>query len=412
MNKGVKQQAPNRRSLFWRLWFRSLVVRRPQAALAVVSLLVGAAVASMLLNLYGDVHRKMTQEFRAYGANVILGSHAAASAGPASLAGLIDAAAFERLTSMQSTLQGFVAAPVLYVVARISRLPTDPRLPSSENVVAVGTDFAAMRTLAPGWRIEAGPQQGTLDSSSCAVGAHLAGRLHLEPGDTLQLEVAQQGPVRHDQAKQESFRVERVVATGASEDDQVFIPLADLQRLAGTEGKISLIEMNIPGETAQIESGVHKIAAAFPSLDVRPVRQIVYSQGKVLGTIRWLLISLMVLILLIISLCVVATMIAIVLERRKDIAVMKALGASNHEVTQLFLTEGATLGLIGGLAGFAVGGILASAVAERLFGVSIEVVWWTLPVVCLATAVLAVLATFFPVGMMRRIQPATALKGE
>ncbi|HVB28429.1 MAG TPA: FtsX-like permease family protein [Terriglobia bacterium] len=407
MNKGVKVR--NRRSLFWRLWYRSLVVRRPQAALAMVSLLVGAAVASMLLNLYGDVHRKMTQEFRAYGANVILGSRTAASAGPASLAGLIDAAAFEHLTALQSTLKGFVAAPVLYVVARISRLPSDPRLPSFENVVAVGTDFAAMRTLAPGWRIAAGPAQGTLDSNSCAVGAHLAERLRLKPGDTLALEVAQQGAIT---AKQESFRVERVVATGASEDDQVFVPLADLQRLAGVEGKISLIEMNIPGETAGIESAVHGIAAVFPSLEVRPVRQIVYSQGKVLETIRWLLISLMVLILLIIALCVMATMTSIVLERRKDIAVMKALGASNHEVTQLFLTEGATLGLIGGLAGFAVGGILASAVAERLFGVSIEVVWWTLPVVCMATAVLAVLATFFPVGMMRRIQPATALKGE
>jgi putative ABC transport system permease protein len=407
-----KEQAHNRQSLFWRLWLRSLVVRRPQAAVAVVSLLVGAAVASMLLNLYGDVHRKMTQEFRSYGANVILGSRAAASAGPSSLGGLVDETAFERLGSLRPAVKGLTAAPVLYVVTRVSRVPEDPRLPSFENVVAVGTDFAALRTLAPGWRMEAGDPGNQLDPGRCAVGVHLAERLHLEPGDSVKLAMAPQGAAAPDEAASEVFQVERVVAAGTSEDDQVFVPLTDLQDLASARGKISLIQINVPGETAAIENAVREIAVAFPGLDVRPVRQIVYSQGKVLGTIRWLLISLVILILLIIALCVVATMIAIVLERRKDIAVMKALGASNRDITRLFLAEGATLGLAGGLGGFAVGGILASAVAEQLFGVSLDLVWWTLPVVCLATAALAVVATFFPVGMMRRIQPATALKGE
>jgi putative ABC transport system permease protein len=138
----------------------------------------------------------------------------------------------------------------------------------------------------------------------------------------------------------------------------------------------------------------------------------VYSQGHVLATIRRLLISLMVLILVIIALCVTATMAAIVLERRKDIAVMKALGASNHEVIQLFVTEGASLGLIAGLAGFALGGALAAEAAERLFGVSLKLVWWTLPLVSVSTILLAMLATLFSVGIMRRIQPATTLKGE
>ena len=189
-------------------------------------------------------------------------------------------------------------------------------------------------------------------------------------------------------------------------------PLGELQKLGGIEGKISVIEINIPGQTAEIERGVQQLAAAFPRLDVRPIRQIVYSQGKVLHTIRGLLISLMSLILVIIALCVMATMTAIVLERRKDIAVMKALGASNQDVTRLFLMEGASLGLVAGLAGFAVGGFLAAQVGERLFGVSLSVVWWTLPLVWGATILLAALATFFPVGIMRRIQPATALKGE
>jgi putative ABC transport system permease protein len=411
MSERIEKPA-KRRSLFWRLWVRSLVVRRPQAALAVISLLVGASLASMLLNLYTDVHRKMTQEFRSYGANVILSSKGVASAGQAATGGLMDGATFRQVESLRSKVNGLVAAPVLYLVASISRVPQEPRLPDFENVVAVGSDFAALKALMPGWRVTAGPDNGPLASGDCAVGAHLAHVFRLKPGDTVKLARNTGSGPAEGQPNTQTFRVARVISTGSSEDDQVFVPLEDLQKLAGLEGKISVIEMNIPGQAAEIEQGVQKIATAFPRLDVRPVRQIVYSQGKVLHTIRGLLISLMGLILVIIALCVMATMTAIVLERRKDIAVMKALGASNQEVARLFVVEGASLGLVAGPVGFAAGGFLAAQVGERLFGVSLNVIWWTLPLVWGATVLLAALATFFPVGIMRRIQPATALKGE
>ena len=406
------QQSGKRRSLFWRLWFRSLVVRRPQAALAVISLLVGATLASMLLNLYSDAHRKMTQEFRSYGANIILSSKGTVASGQAAVGGLMDGATFQQVESLRSKINGLVAAPVLYLVVRISRVPAEPRLPDFENIVAVGSDFAALKALVPGWQVESGTYDGTLAPGACAVGAHLARRFRLKPGDSVKLTTNGISGSAKGQAASGTFQVARVISTGSSEDDQVFVPLPALQQLAGLEGKISVIEVNIPGQTAGIERGVHQMAAAFPGVDVRPIRQIAYSQGKGLHTIRGLLISLMGLILVIIALCVTATMTAIVLERRKDIAVMKALGASNQDVTRLLVMEGASLGLAAGLVGFVVGGLLAAQVGERLFGVRLEVVWWTLPLVWAATILLAALATFFPVGIMRRIQPATALKGE
>ena len=364
----------------------------------------------MLLNLYGDVHRKMTQEFRSYGANAILSSKGAASGGETALGALIDGAVFQRVESLQSGVKGLVAAPVLYLVTRVSRVPPEPRLPDFEIIVAVGSDFAALKALVPGWRITAGADDGSLGPGSCAVGAHLAERFRLRPGDSLKLSAGSGGGTADGES--DTFQVAAVISTGASEDDQVFVSLPELQKLAGLGSKISMVQMNIPGQTADIERGVHQMAAAFPQLDVRPVRQIVYSQGKVLHTIRGLLISLMGLILAIIALCVMATMTAIVLERRKDIAVMKALGATNQEVTRLFLVEGASLGLVAGLVGFVAGGLLAAQIGQRLFGVSLGVVWWTLPLVWGATILLEGLATFFPVGIMRGIQPATALKGE
>jgi putative ABC transport system permease protein len=172
------------------------------------------------------------------------------------------------------------------------------------------------------------------------------------------------------------------------------------------------VELSVPGEAAEIERVVHELAATFRGLEVRPIRQIVYSEGKVLGTIRWLLLSLTALILVTIALCVMATMTAIVLERRKDIAVMKALGAGDGLVMRLFLAEGVGLGLLGGVVGFALGAWLARRVVERLFSVTLSVLWWTFPLVCLLSVALALVATLFPVRVVRSVQPAAVLKGE
>jgi len=192
----------------------------------------------------------------------------------------------------------------------------------------------------------------------------------------------------------------------------VFLPLASLQHMADLAGKVSLVELSIPGGTAEVERAVRELTRVFPDLAVRPIRQIVYTEGKVLGTIRWLMVSLTALILVIIALCVAATMTAIVLDRRKDIAVMKALGASDRTTMQMFLSEGAVLGLVGGAAGFVLGGVFARHLARRLFGVVLHMVWWAFPLVCLSSILLALLATIFPVRIVRGVQPAVVLRGE
>jgi putative ABC transport system permease protein len=177
-------------------------------------------------------------------------------------------------------------------------------------------------------------------------------------------------------------------------------------------GRVTLVELSIPGETHDVESAVLRLAGLLPGLEVRPIRQIVYSEGKVLGTIRWLLLSLTILILVTIALCVMATMTAIVLERRKDIGMMKALGAADALLMRLFLMEGASLGLVGGALGYAAGALLAHALAERLFGVALRLNAWTPPVVCGLTVALAVFAAQVPVRIVRAIQPTVVLKGE
>src|SRR5579863_14276 len=414
-----------RNSLFWRLWLRALTVRRSQAAVAVASLLVGAAILSMLLGVYSGAQRAMSEEFRAYGANVILApvfsppALSATNRAPGRSEGLLSEGVLDRLMAFRDHIPGLTAVPRLDVAVRIERPAPGARSRESMNAVAVGADYAALLSLNRGWRELV--SAGSLDSTTCVVGRRVAERLRLQPGDTIELEpwalTTGESPPGGNAALSQ-FKIADVLTTGASEDGQVFLPLATLQALASLKGKVSLVELSVPGSPRQIERVIQALQAEFasargaPVVEVRPIRQIVESEGKVLGTLRGLVIWLTILIMTIIALCVMATMTAIVLERRKDIAVMKALGAADRLVMRLFLAEGVGLGLVSGLAGALVGAAAVQNLGRRLFGVDLGFTWWTLPLVSIATMALAGLATFFPVRIVRRIQPAAVLKGE
>jgi putative ABC transport system permease protein len=256
---------------------------------AIVSLLLGAAVASLLLNLYSGARRKMTQEFRAYGPNVVLAP--APTEDSDAVGGVMEQDVVSRVQPFRQRVHDLTALPILYAVIRLKRTRGDLRLPEFENVVAVGADFAALQRLYPGWRVDG--VGSWPDSGHCVIGAHLAARLHTGVGDNVELQSIGTQPLSqpHRDAPlpfRGVCRISAVLSTGASEDEQLFVPLHSLQRLAGLEGRISLVELSVPGETAEVERIVRELSRDLKGFDVRPIRQIVYSEGRVLETIRWL----------------------------------------------------------------------------------------------------------------------------
>jgi putative ABC transport system permease protein len=382
--------------------------------------MVGATVMSMLLNLYGGVRRSMTQEFRAYGANVVLAPRLLPATEKArqgwgiseytAASNTMDQAVMGPVEEFARQRRGVTALPVLYGVVRLKPTQPDPRLPDFVNVVAVGTDLGGMTRMNPGWReSRAADYSGSLPP--CLVGARVASRLRVVSGGAIYLEPADSSLEGGARASA-TCHLTSVLATGSSEDDQAFLPLEELQRVMGMPGKISLVQLRLEGERGEIESSLHRLSKALPGLDVRPIRQIVYSEGRVLGVIRWFLLSVTSLILIIIIMCLMATMTAIALERRKDIGVMKSLGATDLQVMRLFMAEGAALGIIGGAIGCFVGSGSAISLARHLFGVTINVIWWTSPLICSFAALLAMGAALILVRTVRAIEPAVVLRGE
>jgi putative ABC transport system permease protein len=113
--------------MFLRMLLRAAVVRRGRAASALLAMVVAAAVATAMMNLYVDVQAKLRKEFRSYGANVVVVGKDGAFHPP------------DAISKVESVLGGRgMAVPFAYVVART---------PGGQSVVVAGTDFERVQRL-------------------------------------------------------------------------------------------------------------------------------------------------------------------------------------------------------------------------------------------------------------------------
>ena len=153
-------------------------------------------------------------------------------------------------------------------------------------------------------------------------------------------------------------------------------------------------------------------AQALPDADVHAVRRIVEGESRVMGKTRATLLSSAVLIVLTSALCVLATLIGWVVDRRRDFAIMKALGASERLLTGFFAAEAASLGAVGAVLGYALGIGIAAWIGRANFNAPVAPRFEILPIVLLGAIGIALLSAIAPISVLRRVQPATILRGE
>lgn len=361
-------------SMFVRMLVRAAVRRRGRAASALLAMVVAAATATAMLNLYGDVQSKLQKEFRSYGANIVLLAKDGQTLPP------------DTLQTVNATVAGHgVAVPFGYVVARTA---------SGQPVVVTGTDFAQARKLNIWWQVSKWPetaQQGL-------VGVRAQTAIGTQP-----IDLTFQGRTIH-------INPSGVLQTGADEDSRIYISLAAFESWTGMQP--STIEIAVSGSAKETEDTLQKLSAALPYADVRPVRRIVEGEARVMGKTRATLLSSAVLIVLTSSLCVLATLIGWVVDRRRDFAIMKALGASERLLTGFFAAEAAALGAVGALAGFAIGVGIAAWIGRANFNAPVVPRYEILPVVLMGAIGVALLSAIAPISVLRRVQPATILRGE
>ena len=247
--------------MFLRILWKLLGASRGRLAVALIALTSGAAVCSALLNVNLDAERKLTQEFRTLGANVVIAPPAGGSE-----AALADAAVLDRIAALRVP-QIVATAPYLYVAANSG----------SQPVILAGTWFDQVAKMNSWWKLEGGWVSSRDDHEHCLVGFTAARQLGLAPGSSVQLRSGDRNI---------SLTVAGIVTTGGAEDNQILTNLDSAQALAGLSGRVSLVQLSVSGTPAEIEEVTRTLADNLPGLDVRPVRQIAAAEGTILGRIQ------------------------------------------------------------------------------------------------------------------------------
>jgi putative ABC transport system permease protein len=378
MSSQLLQSRANARhsSMFLRMLLRATVLRRGRAASALLAMIVAAAAATAMLNLYVDVQAKLRKEFRNYGANIVV----VAKDGQA-----LPADASQKIDSLLGG-RG-IAVPFAYVVARTS---------DGQSVVVSGTNFEQVRKLDSWWSVTAWPgsaQEALIGTRAAAVVSpkgqpfdlSFQGRIiHLTPAGTLR--------------------------TGAAEDSRIYLSLSDFETWTGVQP--STIEIAASGSPNEVNATIEKLTTALPDAEIRPVRQIMEGEARVLGKTRSTLLASAGLIILTAALCVLATLIGWVLDRRRDFAIMKALGASERLIGSFFAAEAAVLGAVGAILGFALGIGVAAWIGRVNFHAPVVPRFNVLPFVLAGSVAVALISAMLPMSLLRRVQPAVILRGE
>ena len=362
--------------MFLRMLVRAAVLRRGRAAGALLAMVVAAAVTTAMLNLYVDVQAKLHTEFRNYGANLVV----VAKEGKALPS--------DALQKVQSALDGRgMAVPFAYVVARTA---------DGQPVVVSGTDLDGVRGLNRWWSVTAWPSH----EQDALVGTRAAAL------------VAQQGRAFELNFQGRIVRLTQAgtVHTGASEDSRIYVSLKEFEDW--TEVQPSTIEIAASGSAEELSATIQKLTLALPEAETRPVRQIMEGEARVLGKTRATLLVCAGLIILTSALCVLSTLMGWVFDRRRDFAIMKALGASERLIGGFFVTEAGVLGAVGAVLGFAIGVGIAVWIGRVNFHSPVVPRLMVLPEVLAGSVAVALISALLPMSLLRRVQPATILRGE
>ena len=383
----AEHKSANTQSMFWRLIFRALRLRLQRVFIIFTALTVGASIVTAMAAVYFDINTKMSQELRTFGANFYIGS---------ADGGMMNQA--ELNTILQKSPDGFItaASPYLYGVARSDL----------EKIVLMGVNFDAMRILAPYWQITGSAINVNFDNRNAMIGKTLAERLHVKVGDNLQLS--------KNAVEKHSFNIKGIVEAGDATDNMLIVNVEFAQNWLDKEGVVNNALLNVQNEqgTNTVDQFAEKIMQQYPDLTARPIRKVSASEGQILEKIKGLMGLISLVILVLATLCVNTTLIAIVGERSKEFALQKALGARKLDIIRQISTEILIIAFCAIIIGLGLGYLLAQVLGITVFKSYIDMRLPVLPITIVLSLLVAFVAVIIPTRRALSINVANVLKGE
>ena len=423
--------------MFWTMVKGALIRQRGRIFLIALTVALGVSLAAAMLNVMFDVGDKVNQELKAFGANITVAPKNASLLndvyGVGSDSGHKEYLNEEDLGKIKTIFwtNNIVAfTPMLNGTVSVN----------GQNVNLTGTWFNYHMTLPTGdafdtgveemkswWQIDGDWPKDNTDQ--VLVGQKLAESLQVKTGDTLSY--------RRADGTQGQFVIAGIVSGGGNEDNAILASLPVVQQALNLKGKgreievsaittpendlarkaaanperLSQAEREIWYCTAYVSSIAFQIEEVVNNSSARPVRQIAESEGKILDKTQLLMLLITVLSLISAALGVSNLVSANVMERSREIGLMKALGAKNYEVILMILTETLIAGILGGIVGYFIGMGFAQVIGYTVFGSAIANNIIVVPIVGALMVAVILLGSVPAIRTLLSLQPASVLHG-
>ncbi len=376
-------------SMFASILRGSLLERRGRVLLAVAAIAIGTSVAAALLLVSRDVGSKVAKELRVYGPNAMLVPTAGVGRGD-----VLGDAARHWLRAERAAGRISAFATLRYGVARRG----------DQAFVLAATDLDDLRALYPGWKFT-----GPADADA-VLGEEAAKAMAVPPGGPVTLELA-------DGAGTRTLALGHVaiVSTGGGEDRVAFVSRTRLAAATGQDAApfaLALARVEGPATTVLAWAARPLPPEVGTLATLRVIRRLSAADGDVLARLRRLLLTVTAVALLAAVLCAMSTLADLVLERTREVALLRSLGAARRDVLALFATEAVVIGLLGGTVGLAIGIVAAQAIGRGVFGTAIAIAPIAIPATLLLGVLTALVASAAPVQHALAIEPAPTLRGE
>jgi putative ABC transport system permease protein len=361
----------------------SLVKSARVTAWSLATLTASAALATIFFAMSVDVGEKMTSSLRSLGANAV--AHAEQRREGAGAGGATGAAAWARVREL-ARLNG---AEIVELRLRVATLQGAP-------AAIVTADAAGLARMTPYWALTG---RRAVKEDECVVGKRLAQLLGASVGSTV--------GVVFEGAQSERYRVTGVFESGDEDEGRMFV-----SRAARADDHFTYALVSVAGGEAEIAALNASLKAAGVGVELTPLRQVLHGEQAVIGKINLLTGVALVAVLLLSSVGVTAAVLSRVIERRKELALLQAIGARRRSVVAFLLSEGAVTGVAAALLGYAAGTGLSQVIVRQVFGVSVTPRAGSFLAAVVVSVVIAVLAASIGARRALRMETAVLLKGE
>jgi lipoprotein-releasing system permease protein len=277
--------------------------------------------------------------------------------------------------------------------------------------------------LARSYPIPASAAGSAVTSSGLAIGVSLAKKLKAKPGDAVRIVAPIISPDGSLSTKTGQFAIGAIFDSGMNyiDTNMVFMDLARAQDFFGREGRVDGVDVHLTNldQTDRVTDAVTKL---FPN-PYRVRNWIEFNESAAAGFVLLKEVYSLVLMMLIgvAAFNLVATLIMVVMEKRKDIAVLIAMGAKRRDVRMIFVLKGLIVGAAGTAAGLALGALGCFALARyqfihiprEIYGIStlpIAVAPSNFAAVAVASMLLCLLATIYPARQASREMPVEVFR--